>query len=147
VACSRPSLANHHSNVALTAFAVVAVAPIVEEVFFRGVIYRSFRQVSPVVPASVAAGTLFGLVHTNYSFAVQPELALFGVITALLYEYTGSLLPCIALHSFVNATDFELALTGHASTVLAVFSLLVAAILTYAFVRRLVSSRKACSSV
>lgn len=114
--------------IVLAGLAATLGAPIVEEIFFRGVLYRSFRNRLGVLPASVIAGAIFGVLHTQYPLIVRPELAFFGVIAALLYERTGSLLPGIAMHSFIDASGFEIALTGRETIVGSAF-LLIAVIL------------------
>jgi membrane protease YdiL (CAAX protease family) len=107
------------ANVVLTVVAISACAPIVEEVFFRGLLYRSLRNRIAVIPAALIAGCLFGLVHiTSYPLVTLPVKAAFGVIACLLYERTGSLLPGIALHSFVDASIVDVALTGNDAVVL-----------------------------
>ncbi|MGH2862311.1 MAG: lysostaphin resistance A-like protein [Solirubrobacteraceae bacterium] len=106
------------------AVAVVAVAvsaPVVEEIFFRGLLYRSLRNRLPVAQSALLAGALFGLVHiTGYPLITLPVKAIFGVIACLLYERTGSLLPGIALHSFIDASGMDLALTGNDIIVLGI---------------------------
>ncbi len=96
---------NHLHGVSLVV-AIVAIsisAPVVEETFFRGLLYRSLRNKLSVLPAALIAGAMFGFVHiTGYPLVTLPIKALFGVIACLLYERTGSLLPGIALHSFVR---------------------------------------------
>jgi membrane protease YdiL (CAAX protease family) len=76
--------------------AVVAVAlsaPVVEEIFFRGLLYRSLRNRLPIAQSALLAGALFGLVHiTGYPLITLPIKAVFGVLACLLYERTGSLL-------------------------------------------------------
>lgn len=116
-------------NVVLAVFAVAVSAPVVEEIFFRGLLYRSLRNRLSIVPAVLIAGVLFGLVHiTSYPLDTLPVKAAFGVIACLLYERTGSLLPGIALHSFVDATSIDVSLTGNDLIVLACF-LLIAVVL------------------
>jgi len=73
---------------------------------------------------------MFGFVHiTSYPLDTLPVKAAFGVIACLLYERTGSLLPGIALHSFVDATAIDVSLTGNDLIVLASFLLLTVVLL------------------
>jgi membrane protease YdiL (CAAX protease family) len=117
-------------NVVLAIVAIAVSAPIVEEIFFRGLLYRSLRNQLSILPAALIAGALFGLVHiTSYPLATLPIKAVFGVITCLLYERTGSLLPGIGLHSFVDASAIDVALTGNDTIVLVSFSALVLVLL------------------
>jgi CAAX protease family protein len=130
-------------NVVLAIIAVAVSAPIVEEVFFRGLLYRSLRNRLSILPAALLAGALFGLVHvTSYPLDTLPVKAAFGVIACLLYERTGSLLPGIGLHSFIDAGAIDLALTGNDLIVLAGFSLLVVVLLIRSCVRRLLEDKR-----
>jgi membrane protease YdiL (CAAX protease family) len=115
--------------IVLAGFVAVVGAPVVEEIFFRGFFYRSLRNRLGVVSASVIAGALFGVGHTQYPLIVRPELAFFGVVAALLYERTGSLFPGIAMHCFVDASSFDIALTGRDQVVLTVYILLAVVLL------------------
>lgn len=117
----------------VTIFAVAISAPVVEEIFFRGLIYRSLRNRLPVPVAALIAGLLFGLVHiTGYPLITLPIKAIFGVIACLLYERTGSLLPGMGLHSFVDASVVMLAVTGNDYIVLGIALCVSAAIIVRA---------------
>lgn len=120
-------------SVVLAVFAVAASAPIVEEIFFRGLLYRSLRNRLAVLPAVLIAGALFGFVHiTSYPLDTLPVKAAFGVIACLLYERTGSLMPGIALHSFVDASSIDVSLTGNDLIVLGSFLCLAVVLLVRA---------------
>jgi membrane protease YdiL (CAAX protease family) len=86
------------------AVAVVAIAPVCEEIFFRGLLYRVLRLRMPVLAAAVIDGVIFGAVHG--SLVILPVLAVLGVIFCLVYERTGSLFPTIAMHSVNNVLAF-----------------------------------------
>jgi uncharacterized protein len=75
-------------------------APIVEELFFRGLIFRSFLGWAPVPLAVIGSALLFALAHFE---AVQfAGLAVFGVVLALLAWRTGRLTPGIGAHAAFN---------------------------------------------
>ncbi|HWY90255.1 MAG TPA: CPBP family intramembrane glutamic endopeptidase [Solirubrobacteraceae bacterium] len=111
------------ATIVLTGVTAV-VSPVVEEVFFRGLLFRCFRNRFALLPASVMIGVMFGLVHTEYPLAVLPELAVYGALLCVLYEYTGSLWPGIALNAYLDAGGFEQALTGRSTVVFWTFVLL-----------------------
>jgi uncharacterized protein len=76
------------------------LAPVLEEMLFRGVILRSFLRQYSKWSAIVGSATLFGFMHMNlYQFIVG---LLIGIFLGWLYERARSLLPCIALHSIYN---------------------------------------------
>jgi membrane protease YdiL (CAAX protease family) len=83
---------------------VTIIAPIAEELFFRGFMFTALRRAWGLVPAVLATGIAFGAVHLGSSeieFIVP--LAVFGAVLCLLYWRTGSLLPCIVLHALNNS--------------------------------------------
>lgn len=122
----------HRSSVmiVLTGVALCLSAPIVEEIFFRGLLYRSLRNRLPVLPAALIVAVIFALGHTQYPLLERPQQAIFGFVACLLYERTRSLLPCIALHMLIDASAFEFAFTGTAWIVPCTF-LLGGAVLLY----------------
>jgi membrane protease YdiL (CAAX protease family) len=58
--------------IVLTGVALCLSAPIVEEIFFRGFLYRSLRNRLPVLPAALIVGVIFGLGHTQYRCLSDP---------------------------------------------------------------------------
>ena len=89
---------------------VIAVAPVVEEIFFRGFFYRALRSRFSIVVAALMDGLLFGVIHFNFEGAdgllILPPLALLGFIFCLVYEKTGSLYPVIGMHAFNNSLAY-----------------------------------------
>jgi hypothetical protein len=72
---------------------------------------------------------------SSYPLDTLPVKAAFGVIACLLYERTGSLLPDLALHSFVDASALDLALTKNDLIVTAIFLLLAGGLLIRTLLR------------
>lgn len=96
-------------------FVVIVLAPIFEEFFFRGFIYRTLRNGlvgriglgAGIALAAVLDGLLFGFVHaTNTPIGILPVLAVLGAAFCLVYERTGSLFAVIALHAVVNMLGY-----------------------------------------
>jgi membrane protease YdiL (CAAX protease family) len=82
----------------------LVLAPVAEELLFRGVIYAWVRQISRPWIAVLISSLLFALVHANL-LAFLP-LFLFAVMLALLYEKTRNLLACITAHAVFNGLNF-----------------------------------------
>ena len=114
--------------IVLTGVAAV-LSPLVEGIFFQGLLFRCFRNRLGLLPATMMVGTMFALVHTEYPLVVLPELAFYGTLGCVLYEYTGSLFPAIALNLYLDAGGFEQALTGTHAIVFWSFVLLVVVLL------------------
>jgi membrane protease YdiL (CAAX protease family) len=97
--------------------AVVVLAPIGEEFFFRGFFYAALRsgfrralggraagRWPAVAGAAVLSGGFFGLVHIEpKALDLIPVLAVLGIVFCLVYELTGTLYATISLHAMVNA--------------------------------------------
>jgi membrane protease YdiL (CAAX protease family) len=86
------------------AIAVIVVAPIAEELLFRGFLFRVLRMRMAFWAAALIDGVLFGLVHG--SLVILPVLAFLGVALCWVYERTGSLFPCIAIHALNNTIAY-----------------------------------------
>ena len=98
------------SDLALIGAAIMVclLAPVVEEFFFRGFFFRALRNWRGFWPAAILTGLIFGGIHWEGSGAagVIVPLMILGFGLCLLYERTGSLYPCIALHAINNAVAF-----------------------------------------
>ena len=90
--------------IALVMFGVAVAAPIGEEIAFRGYLFAALTTWRGPWPAALITGLLFGAAHVAvYPPELLPALAFFGIAACLLFWFTGSLLPCIAVHAFNNA--------------------------------------------
>jgi uncharacterized protein len=89
---------------------IVLVAPVTEEIFFRGFMFNGLRQGTPFVAAALISAAIWGLFHYTgpETWGVVLQLTVFGVALAWLYERTGSLYPTIAVHAFNNAVAFAI---------------------------------------
>jgi membrane protease YdiL (CAAX protease family) len=91
----------------LSAALTCVIAPICEEFLFRGFIFTSLRNWRGTWPAALLTGLLFGAVHVGSAPALDlVPLAALGVALCLLYRYSGSLYPCIVVHSVNNSIAF-----------------------------------------
>jgi len=83
------------------AFLLVIVAPVTEEVMFRGLILRAFLRRFTAGAAFLLSSMLFGLVHLNpWQFVSATAL---GLIFAWWYARTRSLVPSLIGHALANA--------------------------------------------
>lgn len=81
---------------------VAVVAPIVEELFFRGMLYPVLRQRWSAMAAIVINGFLFALIHVMP--ILLPGLFLVGMVLAWVRERSGSIIPCMVIHALQNST-------------------------------------------
>jgi membrane protease YdiL (CAAX protease family) len=84
----------------ISAVMAVCLAPICEEVYFRGFLFQGLRGRMRFVWAALVSGSYFAFVH------VEPirffGLALMGVILAAVFEHRRTLVASIAAHATIN---------------------------------------------
>jgi membrane protease YdiL (CAAX protease family) len=91
-------------------FIVVAcVAPVVEELTYRGLGFAAVRDTFGNGAAVVVTAVAFGLAHGLV--VALPVLTIFGLILAWLRLTTGSIYPTIALHALFNGVALIAAVT------------------------------------
>ena len=94
-----------------TAVLVCVMAPLAEELLFRGFMFRTLYERWSLVPAILVTGAVFGGVHAVGSEPeFLPALAVLGAALCWLYYMTKSLYPCIALHMVNNAIALAVSL-------------------------------------
>ncbi len=83
------------------AFSVTLVAPVCEELFFRGMVQGALRSRMPVACAAVLQSAIFGALHT---FGTLHSVAVFflGLVLTLVYEWRKTLLAPIFVHAGNN---------------------------------------------
>jgi uncharacterized protein len=81
--------------------AIVVVAPLVEELLFRGIILRGLLTRMSAWKAVVLSSLLFGAMHANIHQLV--DAGAFALLLGWLYVRFRSTLPCILLHAVINA--------------------------------------------
>ena len=102
----------HGATLVAAGLFVCVIAPMAEELFFRGFLFGVLRGIPARVAgrdlgpwiAAVITGILFGLAHTgSASSQYLVPLGFLGFVLCLVRWRTGSLYPCMALHSANNA--------------------------------------------
>jgi membrane protease YdiL (CAAX protease family) len=90
----------------LNALMAVALAPLCEEVYFRGFLFQGLRGRMRFLPAAVVSATIFAFVH------VEPirffGLAVMGLILASVFERRRTLVASMVAHATVNVVALAL---------------------------------------
>ncbi len=99
-------------NLILVVGLITIIAPLGEELFFRGYFFGALRNWHGWVPAAIVTGIVFGAIHIGSApLGFTVPLGVFGLGLCYLYQRTGSLYPGIALHALNNSV--ALGLTQH----------------------------------
>ncbi len=83
---------------------VGVLAPILEEILFRGFVYRIFVKTWPLWMGSILSAALFALIHVQFQTFIP--LFVLGLLLNYTYQKTGSLWAPIAFHSLNNILAF-----------------------------------------
>jgi len=78
----------------------VLVAPLFEEVLFRGMIYNRLKEAFPGIPAALFSALIFGLLHGELIWILYAFFV--GLILTLIYEKYDSLLANVLFHVVFN---------------------------------------------
>ena len=95
--------------IAIQALVAIVIAPVAEEILFRGILYTTIKQRGHQVAAIWVTSTLFALIHF-YPVGFL-SLIFLAVMLVVLYERTKNLLASILLHALFNAVNFVLIVT------------------------------------
>ncbi len=78
-------------------------APVAEELIFRGYAYTAWVRSMGWGLAAVITSLMFSLLHIQYGWVALIYVFALGMLLALLRRLSGSVIPCIVLHSCANA--------------------------------------------
>lgn len=95
---------------------VVVMAPLFEEVIFRGVLLESTRVRYGVVAAWLLSSAIFGIVHVHPTVVVNAFVM--GLVLAFIYLRTDSLWSAIILHAINNGIAYLALIAGHGNSML-----------------------------
>jgi len=93
----------------------ITLAPLLEELFFRGLLYPVLRRASGVVAAVLLTAAAFAFIHgAQLGYAWAPLLSIFvvGVIFTIVRERTGSVAASFLMHCGYNFTLFAMLWIG-----------------------------------
>ena len=94
------SNAFYGSVLALELIGSALIAPLLEELLYRGVLFARMRKMMPCIPAALVSALIFGVMHFNLVQFVYAFLL--GIVLSLLMERAGHIYPAIAGHICAN---------------------------------------------
>lgn len=84
------------SNLFGTIAVSAILAPIIEEILFRGIVFKSLKKVIPVWTAIIVSSVLFGIYHMNIVSVIYASCM--GIVAAIIYERKNNLIFPIFVH-------------------------------------------------
>ncbi len=99
----------HAGTLEMVMFFVLATcwAPFVEETVFRGAFFGHLRARMSLVAAAAASALAFGVMH-GYEYLMLGPVILLGFTFALIREWRGTIVGCMAAHFVHNAATLTL---------------------------------------
>ncbi len=95
-----------HYEVMLAFITLVLLAPIAEELLFRGYLYGKLKRSVPIWAAALVTSAAFGFVHGQWNVAF--DVFVLSLVACGLREMTGSIWAGVLLHAMKNAIAFYL---------------------------------------
>lgn len=94
--------------------ALVVAAPLFEEMFFRGFLYKGFASSAVGVPGAIAITSfLWAVIHMQYDLYGMATIFVLGIVYGLARAWSGSLAAPLILHAITNiVATAEAALVG-----------------------------------
>lgn len=97
-------------KIAIFFLVIVVMAPIVEELVFRGVLFNLLNKSIKTLPAMILSSLFFGVLHSKTFIPT----AIIGFLICFIYQKTGNIKYSIMAHMFNNLIAFVMPLlTGN----------------------------------
>lgn len=93
-------------EVILAFITLVLLAPVAEELLFRGYLYGKLRKSVPIWAAALVTSAAFGFVHGQWNVAI--DVFVLSLVACMLREMTGGIWAGILLHAMKNGIAFYL---------------------------------------
>jgi membrane protease YdiL (CAAX protease family) len=97
---------NMDVNIWVLGLAIVVIAPLAEEIFFRSFVYAGLEAHFGWQKAVLISALLFGVAHMQLVAFIPTTLM--GLVLAYLYHRSRSVWPSIILHATVNGFGFTM---------------------------------------
>lgn len=95
---------NAQSEYIMAFIMLVVIAPVAEELLFRGYLFGKLRKYAPLWVSILITSLLFALVH--FAWNVGLDVFALSIVLCLLRVVSGSLWPSIMLHMLKNSIAF-----------------------------------------
>jgi membrane protease YdiL (CAAX protease family) len=95
---------------AVIALMLIVAGPALEEVFFRGALFRPLLKAHPAELVILVTAMLFAVAHLEWQMFLP--IGVVGLALAFLRQRSGSIVPSFLLHGSFNAVSFFLMAFG-----------------------------------
>lgn len=114
----------------------VVMAPVLEEIVFRGLMYTRLKKGLPIIAAAIITSLTFGTVHGTIIWAVYTFI--FSLVLIWVFERFQSLTACILLHMAYNLSGMALGLIPEEAGFLVIILFIAGIVLAYFMYKQIV---------
>lgn len=114
----------------------VIMAPVLEEIVFRGLMYTRLKKGLPVIAAAIITSLTFGVVHGTIIWAIYTFI--FSLVLIWVFERFQSLAACILLHMAYNLSGMALSLIPEDAGVVVIILLIVSIVVAVLMYKQIV---------
>lgn len=114
----------------------VIMAPILEEIVFRGLMYTRLKKGLPVIAAAIITSLTFGVVHGTIIWAIYTFI--FSLVLIWVFERFQSLAACILLHMAYNLSGMAMSLIPEDAGVVVIILLVVSIVVAVLMYKQIV---------
>ena len=107
----------------------VLMAPVLEEIVFRGLMYSRLKKGLPVIAAAILTSMAFGIAHGTIIWFIYTFI--FSLVLIWVFERFQSLTACIVLHMAYNLSGMALSLIPEDAAVVIWILFVVSIVLAY----------------
>lgn len=90
--------------------ALVVLAPLVEEVLFRGFMFTKIREKVSFWPTAIVVSLVFGLVHLQWNVGI--DVFVLSLVLCFVREKTGAIWAGVGIHMLKNLLAFMIVFLG-----------------------------------
>ena len=101
---------------------VVILAPICEELIFRGIVFEKFTTIYSIKTAIILNGILFGIYHMNLLQGINTFFM--GMVLAYVYYYRRNITDAILIHMVNNSIAILIELNENLSGIIMIVSVI-----------------------
>lgn len=114
----------------------VIMAPVLEEIVFRGLMYTRLKKGLPVIAAAIITSLTFGVVHGTIIWAIYTFI--FSLVLIWVFERFQSLAACILLHMAYNLSGMAMSLIPEDAGVVVIILLVVSIVVAVLMYKQIV---------
>ena len=108
VSAGESIMEDHRSAPLWVLLQAVVLAPLTEELLFRGIMYTKVRREFPIIAAYAVSG-VFAIIHLKRRLSIPALFGIFayGLVATMVMEDSDSIIPPVIMHATANVVIYS----------------------------------------